>query len=261
MPGRKRVLNIAHRGGAGLFPENTIYAFSRAVSIFGVDVIEMDVWMSRDGCPIVIHDASVNRITNGNGRVSKMTLSEIKSLDAAYYFNPEGERNYPLRGMGITIPSLQEVFESLPGVMMNIEIQQVYPPMENWLYNLILEYDMQELVTVAAKNHLVHKRFRSLNKAGVSVSASINQSVLFSIFSELGLSRLYHPDINVFQLPDKIGNTQLITPKLIEAAHVQGKEVHVWIINDPEEMEKFIEMGIDGIITDFPDRLREIIMI
>lgn len=259
MPGQKRVWNMAHRGGAGLSPENTIYAFSRSINIYGADIIEMDVWLSSDGHPVVIHDPSVARTTNGSGKIYRMPLREIKNLDAAFYFTTDGGGTYPLRGTGITVPTLREVFESLSGVRMNIEIQQVWPAMESQVYNMIVEYGMEELVTVAAKDHLVHKRFRSINKAGIATSASIKQGTVFSILSEIGLSKLYHPDIKAFQLPEKIKGSQVVTPKLIKAAHEQGIEVHVWIINDTNDMKKLIGMGIDGIITDFPDRLSSIL--
>lgn len=130
-------MNIAHRGGAGLSPENTIYAFSRAVNTFGADVIEMDVWSSRDGHLVVFHDRIVDRTTNGSGKITSMPLSEIKRLDAAFNFTTDGGLTYPMRGRGITVPTLREVFEALPGVRMNIEIQQVWPPVEKMVYDLI----------------------------------------------------------------------------------------------------------------------------
>lgn len=252
-----KVLNIAHRGGAGLSPENTIYAFFRALNNFGADVIEMDVWSSSDGHPMVIHDETVDRTTDGSGKIIDMSLEELKRLDAAFHFTTDGGETYPLRGRGITIPTLREVFEAMPGVRMNIEIQQVRPPMEKIVYDLIMEYGMQDLVLVAAKNCSVRKRFKAVNQAGIATSASTSQGVFFSILSKIGLGFLYRPDFKALQFPEAIRCIKVITPGLVKDAHLQKKEVHAWIINEIENMKKLIEMGIDGIITDYPDRLRE----
>jgi len=259
LPKRKRVINMAHRGGAGVSPENTIYAFSRAVGEYGADVIEMDVWLSSDGHPVVIHDPRVDRTTNATGKIYKMSLGEIKKCDAAYNFTTDGGMSYPLRGMGITIPTLREVFESLPGVRMNIEIQQVWPPAEEKIYDLIVKHGMQDLVLVAAKSHLVHKRFKAVNEAGIAVSASIKQGMLFRVLSEMGLSRFYHPDVYAFQFPEKSRGLQVITSEFIDAAHYHGIEVHAWIINEIKDMIKLLEIGVDGIITDYPDRLHKLL--
>lgn len=252
-------MNIAHRGGAGLSPENTIYAFSRAVNAFGADVIEMDVWSSRDGHLVVFHDRIVDRTTNGSGKITSMPLSEIKRLDAAFNFTTDGGLTYPMRGRGITVPTLREVFEALPGVRMNIEIQQVWPPVEKMVYDLIIEYGAVKLVMVAAKDDMVRKRFNAINKAGINTSASICQGIIFTMLSEIGLGCLYHPNVDAFQFPERINILRVITPKVIKAAHQQKKEVHAWIINDISEMKRLINMGVDGIITDYPDRLRTLL--
>lgn len=251
----KGFLNIAHRGGAGLSPENTIYAFNRALRDFGADVIEMDVWSSRDGHPVVIHDSRVEKTTDGRGKVSYMALGEIKRLDAAFYFSQDGGASYPLRGKGITIPTLREVFEEFPEVRMNIEIQQVSPPMEKAVYDLIMEYGRQDLVLVAAKNDFVQQRFKALNKAGIATSASIKQGAIFTMFSQIGLGRIYRPGVEALQFPESINNKAVITHELIEDAHRQNIKVHAWIINEVAEMKRLIGLGVDGIITDYPDLL------
>ncbi|NPV73374.1 MAG: glycerophosphodiester phosphodiesterase [Pelotomaculum sp.] len=258
--GRKtKVLNMAHRGGAGLSPENTVYAFTRAVNCFGADVIELDVWSSREGCPVVIHDCTVDRTTNGRGRINRMTLDEIKRLDAAFRFTTDGGATYPLRGRGITIPTLREVFEALPGVRMNIEIQQAAPPIEKAVCDLLVEYGMQDRVVVAAKSTLVQRRFRAVSKESIAVSASISQGLIFSAFSRLGLSSLVRPGVQALQFPERVGLFRVITPKLVRDAHRQKMEVHAWIINDVKTMKSLIRMDVDGIITDYPDRLQRLL--
>src|SRR5829696_5003203 len=121
-----RPLAIAHRGGAGLWPENTLYAFERAAAL-GVDVIETDVRATADGELVVIHDEGVERTTDGMDRVGSLTLAELKRLDAAYRFSPDGGRSFPLRGSGVSVPTLREVFAALPHMRFNIEPKQGVP--------------------------------------------------------------------------------------------------------------------------------------
>ncbi|HEX7955748.1 MAG TPA: glycerophosphodiester phosphodiesterase family protein, partial [Pyrinomonadaceae bacterium] len=113
-------LAIAHRGGAGLWPENTLHAFEHAAAL-GVDVIETDVRATADGEIVVFHDERVERTTDGAGEVRALTLADLKRLDAAHRWSPDGGRTYPLRGRGVTVPTLGEVFAALPEMRFNIE--------------------------------------------------------------------------------------------------------------------------------------------
>ncbi len=254
---KNKVLNIAHRGGAGLSPENTIYAFSRAVNNFGADVLEMDVWSSCDGHLVVFHDKTVARTTDGRGEITRMPLAEIKKLDAAFRFTSDGGVTYPLRGRGITIPTLREVFEVFSSIRMNIEIKQYEASVVRKLYHLIVEYGLDNSVLVAAKNNPARKKFASINKAGIATSASVCQGIIFTVLGEIGLSCLYDPGVDAYQLPPTIHGLRVITPKLVKAAHKQNKSIHAWTVNNVNEMKRLIEMGVDGIITDYPDRLSD----
>lgn len=253
-----KVMIMAHRGGAGLFPENTLYAFSRAVGEYGADVLEMDIWASKDGHLVVHHDESVERTTGAPGKVHEMTLAEIKSLDAGYSFTTDGE-THPMRGKGLTIPTLEEVFEAFPRVRMNLEIQQVYPPIEKKLYQMITGCGLAETVLVAAKCEEVRRRFAALNKAGIATSASITQAFRFLVCTRLGLENLYKPETDALQVPLRIYGIRVLGKRFIRAAHRCKIAVHPWIINDRKMMKRLIRMGVDGIITDYPDRLREVL--
>ena len=154
-----RPLVIAHRGGAGLWPENTLYAFERAAAL-GVDVIETDVRVTADGELVVFHDEGVERTTDGAGRVGSLTLAELKRLDAAYRFSPDGGRSFPLRGSGVTIPTLREVFTSLPRMRFNIEPKHAAPSLAVPLCRLIREHGMADRVLVASFSGAVLAEFR-----------------------------------------------------------------------------------------------------
>ena len=112
-----RFLVIAHRGGRSLGPESTLYTFKRAVEI-GVDVIEIDAHTTKDGHLVIIHDDTVNRTTSGKGTVNSLTLKELQSLDAGYHWSPDNGRTYPLRGHGLTVPTLAEATGTHPSTVM-----------------------------------------------------------------------------------------------------------------------------------------------
>ena len=114
-------LLIAHRGGAGLAPENTLAAFKNAVDSWGTDMLEMDVRSTKDGEMVVVHDATVDRTTDGTGRVSDLAYAQLQDLDAGFKFEgPEG--NPPFRGRGVKIPRFEEVLEEMPGVRLRINL-------------------------------------------------------------------------------------------------------------------------------------------
>lgn len=253
-----RVMNIAHRGGAGLSPENTIYAFSRAVTEFGADAVEMDVWSSKDGYLVVHHDEIVERTTGCPGKIRDMTLEQIKSLDAGYNFTTDGN-THPMRGIGLTIPALEEVFLALPGVRMNIEIQQARPPIEKKLYDLIVKYNMADFVLVVARQEEVRKRFAFLNKASIATAASARQIFIFLTLTRLRFDFLYTPDTDAFQAPRKLCGVKVLSRRFIREAHKSNIAVHSWIINEQKKMRQLVKMGVDGIITDYPDQCREVL--
>src|SRR3712207_1049608 len=130
--GRKRTIrgdwpvNLAHRGASALAPENTIEAFRLAVET-GAGGLELDVHMTRDGHIVVIHDATVDRTTNGSGAVSEMTLHDLRGFDAGYHFSPDGGPSRPYRGRSVRVPTLGEVLEEFPEVAVNIEIKAPTP--------------------------------------------------------------------------------------------------------------------------------------
>ena len=114
---------IAHQGGDGLWPGNTLYAFEQAAAL-GVDVLEMDLHITKDGVLVINHDETVDRTTDGTGTIEDMTLAELKALDAGYDWSKDGGQTFPYRGMGLTIPTLEEIFQTFPEYHMTIEIKK-----------------------------------------------------------------------------------------------------------------------------------------
>lgn len=251
----RRPLVIAHRGGAGLWPENTIYAFKGAHAL-GVDVLEMDAQVTADGVLVVMHDAALDRTTNGSGPVNKLTLAQLQKLDAAFRWSPDGGRSFPLRGRGIGVPTLQEVFKTFPDVRFNIEPKQVEPSLVKPLCRLIRENGMTGKVMVGSFSGQVLEEFR-LECPEVATSASpaeVNELLVISAGGSDAL-RVRRPVMQALQVPEQMFGRRVLTREFVQAAHALKIQVHAWTINDEESMTRLIELGVDGIITDYPDRL------
>jgi glycerophosphoryl diester phosphodiesterase len=250
---RSPLLVIAHRGGAALWPENTLYAFTRARDL-GVDVLEMDAQVTADGVLVVLHDSTLDRTTDGSGPVNRLSLAELKKLDAAYRFSLDGGRSFPLRGHGITVPTLQEVFKALPNMRFNIEPKQAQPSLVKPLCRMIRENGLQKKVMVGSFNAQVLAEFRE-ECPEVATSASPAEVLALLATSGASAERSGTLAAQAVQVPEYIGGRRVLTREFIEAAHARNLQVHAWTINDEESMKRLIALGLDGIITDYPDRL------
>jgi glycerophosphoryl diester phosphodiesterase len=254
-PGRPLV--IAHRGGAGLWPENTLHAFEQAAAL-GVDVIETDVRATADGELVVIHDETLERTTDGAGRVRALTLAELKRLDAGYRWSPDGGRSFPLRGRGLTVPTLREVFTTLPEMRFNIEPKQAEPPIIAPLCRLIREHGMASRVMVAAFRGNVLEQFRR-ECPEVATSAATAEVAGFLALQRSALAGSYGPSMQALQVPEWAGALHVLTGDFVAAAHARNLRVHAWTVNDEDDMRRLIALGVDGVMTDYPDRLLKVL--
>ena len=250
-----KVLIMAHRGGRGLWPENTIYSYKSALES-GVDVLEIDIWRTKDGVIVVQHDKRVDRTTDGHGEIKTFTLQELQQLDAGYRWSIDGA--YPYRGAGHIVPTLDEVLEQFPDACFNIDIKENSDELIGELGDLLQKHDAHGRVRVASFHQEALRKFRKLYP-NVPTSAGSGEIIRFIILSKLCLTFLYDPPFSALQVPVKFGILNVVNTTLIEAAHRKGIEVHPWTINDPDEMRRLIELGVDGIITDYPDRLKQVL--
>jgi glycerophosphoryl diester phosphodiesterase len=250
-------LVMAHQGGNGLWPDNTFYAFERAVDL-GVDVLEMDVHSTADDVLVVIHDSTLDRTTSGRGPVHDLTLAEIEALDAAYHWTPDDGQNYPYRGQGITVPTLEELFVAFPQMPMNVEIKQAEPSIAAPLCRLIRAYGMADKVLVVSFHDETTAEFRRTCPEVVTGTTQDEVLTLFVLGKVLG-ERTYSPAAGAVQVPEYRSGLHVITPRLVDAAHNRNLQVHAWTINDEVDMQRLIDLGVDGIITDYPDRLLQLL--
>ena len=250
-------LVIAHRGGDSLGPENTLFTFRKAVDL-GVDVLEMDVRMTKDGHLVILHDKSVARTTNAGGEVAAYTLAELKKLDAAYRWSPDSGRTFPLRGRGIEIPTLAEVLAAFPRTRINLEIKDPRSFAIQTLCRRIQVYDKVRTVMVASFNGGTLKKFRA-GCPRVATSAGPAEVILFYALQKLYLESAYSPDALALQVPLNYRGHRVVTQRFVDAAHTRNLRVHVWTVNDIETMRLLLRIGVDGIMTDYPQRLMELL--
>ena len=246
-------LFFAHRGGAKLAPENTLEAFRSAVELWGVDVLEMDVHWTRDGELVVIHDATVDRTTDGEGAVRDLALSELQDLDAGFRFRDlDGEASF--RGRGVRIRLFRDVLEALPGVRMNVDAkgEKAAPR----LLTLIREAGAEHRVLLASAGE--EGRADRLGYRGAT-SATRRQIRLFLYLHRLPWGGPYTPRTDALQLPFRWEGRQVTTPRMIREAHRRNLPVHVWTVDDPDTMRTLLEWGADGIQTDRPDLLARVL--
>ena len=258
--GVTRPLVIAHQGGDGVWPGDTMYAFERAVEI-GADVLEMDAHIAKDGEIVLMHDEAVDRTTDGTGLIEDLTLAEIKRLDAAHKWSTDEGRTFPFRGQGIQVPTLNELFEKFPDMRYLIEIKLTENPIDQPFCNLIREYNMQAKVIVASFHDEAMRMFRETCPE-VATSASRTEVRNFVLLGKVFLSGFVVPRYQSIQPPydpsESLGIT-IITERFIREAHAKNIKVEPWTVNDPELMKQYIEWGVDGIITDRPDLMVEIL--
>jgi glycerophosphoryl diester phosphodiesterase len=246
-------LVIAHRGGRSLGPEITLYTFQRALDM-GVDVLEVDVRTTKDGEPILLHDRTVDRTTNGTGPANNFTLAELKALDAGYRWSPDRGQTFPMRGKGLTIPTLAEVFKAFPNARINVEIKESQAAEIAGLCRLIRDYQKTDHVMVASFDVSPLNKFRA-QCPEVATSAGAREAYLFYGLQWAHLENLYSPPAQALQVPQYYGGTKVVTPRFLEAAHTRNMRVHVWTVNDRQSLQELIDLGVDGIMTDYPERL------
>ena len=251
-------VDFAHRGASAWAPENTLEAF-RIAAASGAHGLETDVHMTLDGRVVAFHDDAVDRTTDGTGLVREMTLAELKELDAGYRFSPDGGETYPFRGRGVRVPEIGEVFREFPSLAVNIEIKEEQPGVEEALLRVIEEEGARERALVASGKAGPVARFRRLSDGRVRTGASAREIVAFYYLSRLRLEGLLRPPYDALQVPAEHHGTPVVTPRFLEAAHRQGVRVDVWTIDDPGEMRRLLDLGADGIMTNRPEVLREVL--
>jgi len=241
---------FAHRGASARSPENTLESF-RLARKAGAPYLELDVHLSVDGQVVVIHDNSISRTTGRRGRVERMTLAEIRRLDAGHEFTLDRGRSFPYRAQGLLIPTLEEVLEEFPEARITIEIKKTREGIGSAVLEVIRRCRAIERVLVASHEHEHLKEFRSLDG---NVPTSFSKAEIREFLARLrgGVTDGYQAPGLALQVPEYFGLRRVTSVAFIEAAHRLGLEVHVWTVNEPVHMKRLLSWGVDGIMTDDP---------
>jgi glycerophosphoryl diester phosphodiesterase len=249
---REHPLRFAHRGSRHLWPENTMTAFQGAADL-GYVYIETDLHVTRDGRVVIFHDNGLDRLTDGTGNVWEWRWEDLRRLDAAYHFDPDG--GYPLRGTGVGIPLLEEALADFPGINFNLDLKQ--PRIERAVADEVARLGVENRVLVGAFYDIRVRRFRRASAGRVATASTPGE-----VIAGMAAARLGRPApgaADAYQVPEKQGPLRVVSEGLVRSAHRAGRQVHVWTVNDPADMDRLLDWGVDGIVTDRPDLLNEVV--
>jgi glycerophosphoryl diester phosphodiesterase len=246
--GRDRPLIFAHRGGAKLAPENTLAAFDRGLEA-GADGLELDVRLSRDGLPVVNHDATLDRTTDASGPVSGMTAGQLAAVDAGYRFSRDG--SFPWRGRGLGVPSFSEVLARYPACPLIVEMKVDSEEMARATIDAVRAAGAIDRVCLGSFGRRALEAARWYEPR-LATGAAGAETRLALYRSRIGWTVKGVP-YRAYQVPERRGLTSIVSRRFIRAAHRAGVLVQVWIVDRPEDIRRLLDWGIDGIITDRPD--------
>jgi glycerophosphoryl diester phosphodiesterase len=251
-------INFAHRGGAKVVPENTIEGFREGFAM-GSGVVECDVHASAEGTVVVIHDAVVDRTTDGTGPVAEKSVPELQRLDAGYRFTLDGLA-FPWRAKGVKIPTLEALYQAFPDAPFNIEIKGRRSGIEQAVFSQIEAAGALHRTLVVSDNRGTISRFRKVSEGKVATAASGVELVGYWILHLLHLNKLYDSPFQALQAPEKYkGIVPVTTRRLVRKAHDRRLRVDVWTIDDEPAMRRLLSFGVDGIMTDRPDVLARVL--
>lgn len=242
-------LVFAHRGGALLAPENTMPAIDNGMA-FGSDGLEIDVQLSSDGIPVVIHDQTLDRTTDKTGPVRSLSAAELARVDAGYRFERDGQ--FPFRGQGIGVPRLDDVLKKHAGARMIIEMKGGQPELARAVAAAIRKADAVDRSCVGSFYAASVKTMRREHPEIVT-SASQPESRWTVHRSWVRWPWVGARPYVAFQLPEVAGRMRVVSPVLVRQVHNEGQVVQVWVVNAADDIRRLLDWGVDGIISDRPD--------
>lgn len=244
---------LGHKGSAATAPEETMPSFV-AASQMGVDLLDLDVRMTKDHHLIALHNDTVDATTNGHGPIGSMTLAEVKQLDAGYWMTTDGGKTYPFRGQGITLLTLDELLAAFPDKQFNIEMKDHAAIAGELAAEVVKNAHAEQRVIVGSFWDAPLDAFRQQMP---QVRTMLSQSEILRAFvlQHLGLGEYYVPPARYAEIPETRGAIRVITPGFIRYMHARGVIIYVWTVNEQKDMERLMNMGVDGIISDDPGTL------
>jgi glycerophosphoryl diester phosphodiesterase len=239
---------FAHRGGAGEAPENTLVAFEIAITL-GYSYLETDAHITRDGVLIAFHDDRLDRVTDRTGAIAAVDIDEVEAADAGYTFSPDGGRTFPFRGQRIRVPRLEDLLARWPEARVNIDPKAdacIIP-----LAALLDRLNAWDRVCIGSFSDRRLRWIRELGRGRACTSMGPRAVALSRAAATIGLMPRLAADC--LQVPTHRGPVPIVTERFVAAAHRAHLPVHVWTINDEPTIERLLDLGVDGIMS---DRLR-----
>jgi glycerophosphoryl diester phosphodiesterase len=244
---------FSHRGGALLWPENTLEAFQRSYEL-GYRFFETDLHLTRDGLLVLFHDDTLERTTDGTGLVIDRTMRDLEALDAGYWFGPE--HGYPYRGKGITIPALEDVLRAFPDCYFTLELK--HGDAEAPLGDVIRRLDAWDRLIVGGYRDSWLWRFRQ--ETGGRVATSTGRWEIGAFWMLSRVRRGLRLAAVALQVPPVHKGLTVLDEPFVRAVHAVGKQVHAWTIDSALEINRMLDLGVDGIMTDRPDILKDVLI-
>jgi glycerophosphoryl diester phosphodiesterase len=253
----KQLLLGAHRGGAFLWPENTLVAFREVAAKFPDVLIETDARLTSDGAVLLLHDKTVDRTTDGAGELAAMTFEEARKLDAGYDFTPDGGATYPYRGKGIVIPTLQEALEALPQSHFLVELKGE-PQLADAAIKIINDANAANRVLLAS---FVPETMARARELAPDMASCYDMKTGMGLITALRSDRWteYQPESDVLSIDQRMLAQFKITQEEVAAIRAKGIVFQMHTINTRDDMVKFLDFGADSLLTDRPDVLVEVI--
>lgn len=243
---------VAHRGSSGRAPENTLHAMRVALDEDGAGGLELDLQRSADGEVVVLHDETVDRTTDGTGRADQLPLESLRQLDAGAQF---GDGSFA--GQGICIPTLAEVLEAFPRTWLSLDLKQGDPRTEQATVDLLRRFGRTGNAVLSAEDPAAAQRVAEI---APEIPRFVHRGAVRSFYLRHRLR--FFPGWTAsgqsLQIPVRHGRLDLSSPRLIRDAHAHGMRVLYWTVNDVDLARELFRRGADGIITDFPARMREL---
>lgn len=242
---------VAHRGDSKNYPENTIEAFLSAVKM-NIDVIETDVHLSKDNVIVIWHDDTLDRNTNGSGRIEDHSLEELLEFDAGYTFSKDGGKTYPFRNKGVKLCTLEEALIKCPNQRFNIDLKTKNLKIVDEFIKIIRKYKAESRVCCASF-HL--SNLKDIREKAPDILTSVTTEEVRPLLFKQKLNILPKKLSNrriIFQVPVSQGRIKVVTPRFVKMMHKRDAIIMVWTINDEKEMERLFKMGVDSIMTDDP---------
>jgi glycerophosphoryl diester phosphodiesterase len=245
---------IAHRGGAGVHPENTLEAFAAAYRE-GIRYFELDVHASRDGKLVVCHDPGLERTTDLSGKIRELAYAEIARADAGYRF--EDGSGFPFRGAAIRVPLLTDVLGMFDTGFFVIEVKQTEPSLVGELDRVLSLTRTRQRALIASEHQRPLDEIRALAPELPTSFSGAEVAAFFAAMSQRMAG--YRLPADALQIPPTWGSMTLATTDSVTTARGLGIETHFWTVNEPAQMRELLSLGAAGIITDFPARLLELV--